>query len=181
MSAVATRRFSSSTPAGCLRSITRLRLFRLTARNDAETPGASSRSRRVSSPPGGSILMTSAPMSASSIEQKGPAITCVWSSTRIPSSAIIAPESVPYAPLHHGVGMQPHDVGVGVAGLAEDLVGVLAGGGRHPAHAGAAGRELHRQAQQTHTPRHRVLDLLEDLGGAEDGVGQRLVERAHGG
>ena len=44
--------------------------------------------RRVESPPGGSTLITSAPMSHSCIAQKGPAITCVTSSTRIPSSAV---------------------------------------------------------------------------------------------
>ena len=43
--------------------------------------------RRVESPPGGSTLITSAPMSHSCIAQKGPAITCVTSSTQIPSSA----------------------------------------------------------------------------------------------
>src|SRR5262245_17287011 len=41
----------------------------------------------VESPLGGSILMTSAPRSASSIAQKGPAITCVTSSTLRPASA----------------------------------------------------------------------------------------------
>jgi enoyl-CoA hydratase/carnithine racemase len=44
--------------------------------------------RRVESPPGGSTLITSAPMSHSCIAQNGPAITCVTSSTRIPSSAL---------------------------------------------------------------------------------------------
>src|SRR3989454_5761197 len=76
-------------PRGPLESSTSERLLRLTARNDAETPGAISCSRRVCSPPGGSILTTSAPMSASSIEQNGPAMTCVWSSTRMPPSAVV--------------------------------------------------------------------------------------------
>ena len=43
--------------------------------------------RRVESPAGGSTLITSAPMSQSSIEQNGPAMTWVRSSTRNPSSA----------------------------------------------------------------------------------------------
>ena len=43
--------------------------------------------RRVESPSGGSILMTSAPRSASIIAQNGPAITWVTSITRIPSRA----------------------------------------------------------------------------------------------
>src|SRR5437762_3015092 len=42
---------------------------------------------RVESPFGGSILMTSAPRSASSMAQKGPAMTCVTSSTLRPASA----------------------------------------------------------------------------------------------
>src|SRR5215813_7085694 len=42
---------------------------------------------RVVSPPGGSTLTTSAPRSPSSMAQKGPAITCVASSTRRPASA----------------------------------------------------------------------------------------------
>ena len=44
--------------------------------------------RRESSPPRGfSILITSAPRSASSMVQNGPAIIWVRSNTRIPSSA----------------------------------------------------------------------------------------------
>src|SRR2546427_701276 len=87
-SAVATSFISTATPSTRLRSSTSPRLLRLTARNGADTPGAASRSMaRVVSPPGGSILMTSAPMSASSMAQKGPAITWVWSRTRSPSSA----------------------------------------------------------------------------------------------
>ena len=44
--------------------------------------------RRVESPPGGSTLITSAPMSASTWPQNGPAITCVSSRTRTSSSAV---------------------------------------------------------------------------------------------
>ena len=43
--------------------------------------------RRLESPPGGSTLMTSAPMSHSCMAQKGPAITCVTSTTRMPANA----------------------------------------------------------------------------------------------
>jgi enoyl-CoA hydratase len=44
---------------------------------------------RVESPPGGSTLITRAPMSHSSIAQYGPAITCVTSSTVMPSSNFV--------------------------------------------------------------------------------------------
>ena len=44
---------------------------------------------RVESPPGGSILITRAPMSHSSIAQYGPAITWVTSSTTMPSSNVV--------------------------------------------------------------------------------------------
>src|SRR3989304_5149279 len=78
-----------STPSRRLRSSTSPRLLRFTARNEAETPGiSSSPPPRVLSPPGGSILMTSAPMSARSIAQNGPAMTWVWSRTRMPSRAV---------------------------------------------------------------------------------------------
>src|SRR5437762_10132490 len=87
-SAVATSFFKTATPSARLRSSTRPRLLRLTARNGADTPGAACRSiSRVVSPPGASILMTSAPMSARSIAQNGPAITWVWSRTRKPCNA----------------------------------------------------------------------------------------------
>ena len=51
---------------------------RFTARKEAATPGAASRPTcRACSPSRGSTLMTSAPMSASSMLAKGPAITWV--------------------------------------------------------------------------------------------------------
>ncbi len=54
--------------------------------------------RRVSSPPFGfSTLITSAPMSASSIVQNGPAIICVKSSTLTPSrgGVCVMPRGLP--------------------------------------------------------------------------------------
>ena len=42
---------------------------------------------RVESPDGGSILITSAPRSARTVAQKGPAMNCVTSRTRTPSRA----------------------------------------------------------------------------------------------
>ena len=60
------------------------RLLRLTARN-ADSPIE----RRVWSPvSGGSTLITSAPWSASTWPQNGPAMICVSSITRTPSRAL---------------------------------------------------------------------------------------------
>ena len=66
-----------------------LRLFRFIARNAADSVSMNGGPiRRVSSPPFGfSILMTSAPMSASSMLQNGPARICEQSRTRTPSRA----------------------------------------------------------------------------------------------
>ncbi|GAY19482.1 hypothetical protein SFOMI_0001 [Sphingobium fuliginis] len=78
-----------------------LRLLRLSARK----PGLSSPFRRkpiecrVESPvTGGSILMTSAPMSPSSMQQNGPAMTCEMSSTLMPANGSVAIFLLPYAP-----------------------------------------------------------------------------------
>ena len=66
-----------------------LRLLRLMPRNAADSPLMNGGPmRRESSPPGFSTLTTSAPMSASSIVQNGPAITCVQSRMVTPSSGI---------------------------------------------------------------------------------------------
>jgi hypothetical protein len=67
------------------------RLPRLTALKLALSPLVAPAMRRVESPAGGSTLITSAPMSHSCIAQKGPAITCVTSSTRMPRNAASAP------------------------------------------------------------------------------------------
>ena len=66
-----------------------LRLLRFSARKPAANRSDSREPiRRVSSPPPGrSILITSAPMSASSIVHIGPAMICVKSRTLTPASA----------------------------------------------------------------------------------------------
>ena len=65
-----------------------LRLFRFNAKNPAANRSDSRDPiRRVSSPPPGrSILITFAPMSASSIVHIGPAMICVRSSTLTPAN-----------------------------------------------------------------------------------------------
>src|SRR4051794_32650411 len=67
----------------------RLRLLQLSIVKYSESTSGRSRSwLRVTSPrPGCSILMTSAPIQASSCVQTGPACTCVMSTTRTPSRA----------------------------------------------------------------------------------------------
>src|SRR3954471_20137286 len=68
----------------------RLRLLQLSIVKYSESTSGRSRSwERVTSPlPGCSILMTSAPIQASSWVQTGPACTCVMSMTRTPSRAL---------------------------------------------------------------------------------------------
>src|SRR5437763_9912436 len=78
-------------PSAFLRFRTRPRLPRFTALKLGLSAPTAPGIWRVESPAGGSILITSAPRSASSIAQKGPAITCVTSSTRSPSSAFMKP------------------------------------------------------------------------------------------
>ena len=64
-------------------------LLRLMPRKAADSPlMKGGPMRRESSPPGFSTLMTSAPMSARSMVQKGPAMTCVQSRTVTPSSGM---------------------------------------------------------------------------------------------
>ena len=65
------------------------RLLRLIVRNVPLWPFRLAEPRRMSSPVGGSTLMTSAPMSARFIEQNGAAMACVRSMTRRPASAFI--------------------------------------------------------------------------------------------
>src|SRR5262249_27118371 len=83
----AASRFNTSWPSRIFRFNTRLRLPRLTALKLGLSIPTAPGICRVESPAGGSILITSAPKSASSIAQNGPAITCVTSRTRRPSSA----------------------------------------------------------------------------------------------
>jgi hypothetical protein len=81
-----TRRSATSWPAGLRRSSEMLRLLRLRARNEALTPLTEMMpALRAGSPvPMGSILITSAPMSASICVQKGPKMKRDRSSTRMP-------------------------------------------------------------------------------------------------
>ena len=82
MSAVAMRRSAASRPSGVCRSSATLFLLRLkSGKNPAPDPSR----RRVLSPAIGSILITSAPRSASTMPQVGPITMCVNSMTRMPS------------------------------------------------------------------------------------------------
>src|SRR5713101_6986922 len=88
-SARSTIRVRSPRPSGALRSSVTLFLLPFSIRkNQASRSGRSDSARRPGSPPGGSILMTSAPSHASIWAQLGPASYCVRSSTTIPSSAL---------------------------------------------------------------------------------------------
>src|SRR5437763_4955213 len=91
MSVDRARRVNTSRPSLDFKLRTTLRLPRFTALKLGLSAPTAPGIWRVESPAGGSILITSAPRSASSIAQKGPAITCVASSTRRPSSAFMKP------------------------------------------------------------------------------------------
>ncbi|CFP63192.1 Uncharacterised protein [Bordetella pertussis] len=72
-------------------------MLRDCASHQTEVPSCSRRHLRSGSPcPGGSILMTCAPKSASVLAAKGPAISCPSSSTRMPASICPAMSS-PYS------------------------------------------------------------------------------------
>src|SRR5262245_40057446 len=90
MSARLVRRRKASRPNGDLRSRTMPRFPRLTALKLALSVPTAPAIRRVESPPGGSTLITSAPISHSCIAQYGPAITWVMSTTRTPARALSA-------------------------------------------------------------------------------------------
>ena len=77
-----------SCASGCLRSSTRLRLLRLSAVKLTLSPLRIGGVARLMSPPGGSTLTTSAPMSASSVPHSGPAMKFASSMTRIPASGL---------------------------------------------------------------------------------------------
>src|SRR5947209_4578388 len=79
---------NTSRPSLDLRLSTTLRFPRLTALKLGLSAPTAPGICRVESPAGGSILTTSAPRSARSMAQNGPAITCVTSSTCRPSSAL---------------------------------------------------------------------------------------------
>src|SRR5262245_14954795 len=75
-----------SWPFGVRRSSVMSFLFRLSTANQYEqSPSEGPRRRRSSPRPGISVLITSAPNSAMSVPQNGPATTWASSSTRIPS------------------------------------------------------------------------------------------------
>ena len=82
-----TSRFRIFRPSRAFRLRVRLCLFRLTDMKYVASPPANGGQWRVSSPrPGSSILITSAPMSPSSIEQNGRARMRVRSTTRSPDN-----------------------------------------------------------------------------------------------
>src|SRR3989441_12116300 len=74
----------------------------------------------------------------------------------------------------HPLLAQPSDLRLGVPDLAENLVRVLARHGRRAPHAGAAGGELERKAQETHGARHGVRHLLDDVGRSDRRFGEGL-------
>src|SRR5437867_2757523 len=97
-SARPTIRSKMARPRSVFRSSVTLFLLALRRRkNQASRSARSDSARRPGSPPGGSILMTSAPSQASISVQLGPASYCVRSNTTIPSSAF--PMSPPTPPL----------------------------------------------------------------------------------
>src|SRR5208337_1840987 len=86
-SAFTARRRTRSRPCSFLMSMTMLRLLRLKLRKAAvRPPRCGPTLRRIESPSGGSILMTSAPRSPSSCVQNGPEMTAVRSRMRKPIS-----------------------------------------------------------------------------------------------
>src|SRR2546425_9221165 len=88
-SARPTMRSKRARPRSAFRSSVTLRLLALSKRkNHASVSGRSESARRPGSPPGGSILTTSAPSHASISVQLGPASYCVRSRTTIPSRAL---------------------------------------------------------------------------------------------
>src|SRR5262245_65604783 len=72
--------------SACLRSSTSERLLRLSATKLTLSLLRIGGVARLMSPPGGSTLTTSAPMSASSVPASGPAMKFASSMTRIPAS-----------------------------------------------------------------------------------------------
>src|SRR3989442_8439046 len=139
-------------PSGALRFRVTLFLLRLTDMKYVDSPPAKGGQLRVSSPfPGSSILMTSAPMSPSIIEQKGPARTRVRSRTRTPASGWSArdtffsfPDSFGEAPgdrvnaVAGAAGASPEQAGAGQCAPGGGVVDVVhpfdrdGGGDSHP-------------------------------------------------
>ena len=84
-----------SAASGRLRSSTRLRLLRLSATKLTLSPLRIGGVARAMSPFGGSTLMTSAPMSASSVPHNGPAMKLASSITLMPASGFAIDVSLP--------------------------------------------------------------------------------------
>src|SRR3989454_3097893 len=126
-------------PSGALRFRVTLFLLRLTDMKYVDSPPAKGGQVRVSSPfPGSSILMTSAPMSPSIIEQKGPARTRLRSRTRTPASGWSArdtffsfPDSFGEAPgdrvdaVTGAAGASPEQAGAGQCAQVGEVVDVV--------------------------------------------------------
>src|SRR5882672_4936682 len=88
-SAVATRRRAAATAAGRFRSSTTLFFPVLSWPNELLAPSRNGWRERIMSPSGDSSLITSAPISARSRVQCGPAIVVVKSTTRTRSKVLV--------------------------------------------------------------------------------------------
>src|SRR5688500_18806723 len=134
-------------------------LFRFTDMKYVDSPPANGGQPRVSSPlPGSSTLMTSAPMSPSSIAQYGPARTRVRSSTRIPFNGCSAGTCPPV----------PHPLGKAACDGVDAVAGVPGTPPEEP-------RALHRPQVREVV---NVVDRLDGHRGA-DLQPARLVSVAH--
>src|SRR3990167_2124533 len=89
MSTVSTSFFTAAIASGFLRSSTIERLPALSWPNIVPAPSRCTGRLRMRSPSGDSILITSAPMSASNRLQCGPAMVVEKSRTRRPSSGLV--------------------------------------------------------------------------------------------
>src|SRR5262249_24101901 len=131
--------------SGRLRSSTRLRLLRLSATKLTLSPLRIGGGARPMSACGGSALMTSAPMSASSVPASGPAMKFASSMTRMPASGF-------------GISSDRQLLNL-QSGLVDDfLVHRRLTGDAGPEHVRALGD--HRQAG--------LHELLADVGPSED-------------
>src|SRR3954471_1932804 len=102
-SAPSTRSQKISRSSAFLRSSVMPRLLRFHSMNGAPSPSTKGGAPRIESPWGLSILITSAPMSASCMPQKGPDRCVVRSRTTSPSSAIMRSLSQKLLEMRHGV------------------------------------------------------------------------------
>src|SRR3954453_16747154 len=138
-SAVTTRRRTASTAGGVLRSRTMLFFPALSCPKLVLAPLRSGGRVRIMSPSGASILITSAPRSANSRVQCGPAIVVVKSSTRTRSSApviigLLAAQHIEQGSGQRAGNVKPRaavgvDTGLLLAGFgAKRAAGILEGG-----------------------------------------------------